>query len=109
MKAFVSLLTALTAAMAVATVIDAQETLRCSGGLVSPGLTTEEILGKCGQPNEKEVIEEPIRARNAGGGSRIIGTAIIERWIYVRASGQFPTLLHNEEGELKRVEFLTRK
>ncbi len=56
----------------------------------------------------KEVIEEPIRARNAGGGSRIIGTTIVERWTYSRAQGQFPALLHVEEGRVKRIEFLTR-
>ncbi len=109
MKAVVSLVAALAVAATLASAARAQETFRCdSGALVSAGLSTDEVLEKCGEPQDKKVIEEPIRARNAGGGSRIIGTTIVERWTYSRAQGQFPALLHVEEGRVKRIEFLTR-
>jgi len=102
------LLVALFAVAIVPTLGNAQDTFRCGNELVSPGLSAEEVVAKCGQPDEKEVTEEPIRARNAGGGSRVIGTAIVEHWTYARGQGQFPALLRIEEGELKSVELLDR-
>jgi hypothetical protein len=108
MKLTIPMMIAVVAAATVATLSHAQETFRCGSDLVSPGLTTDELIAKCGQPDEKEVVEEPIRARNAGGGSRVIGTATVEHWTYSRGQGQFPALLRIEEGELKSVEFLDR-
>lgn len=83
----------LSAALAMTATGYAQETFRCGSSLISPGMPADEVLQKCGQPDDKEVVEEPIRARNAGGGSRVIGTAIVEHWTYSRGSGQFPALL----------------
>ena len=86
-----------------------QETFRCGSALVSPGMASDEVLARCGEPDDKEVVEEPIRARNAGGGSRVIGITLVEHWTYSRGRGRFPALLRIEEGELKRVEFLERE
>jgi len=108
MKLPIPMMIAVFTAAIVSTLSHAQETFHCGSDLVSPGLTTDELITKCGQPDEKEVVEEPIRARNAGGGSRVIGTAIIEHWTYSRGQGRFPARLRIEEGELKSVEFLDR-
>jgi len=108
MKSPDALLIALLAFLVAPALGQAQDTFRCGSELVSPGLSAEEVVAKCGQPDEKEVTEEPIRARNAGGGSRVIGTAIVEHWTYSRGQGQFPALLRIEEGELKSVELQER-
>ena len=84
----------------------AQDTFRCGNALIDVGISAEDLVTECGQPDAKELIEEPVRARNAGGGSRVIGTTQIERWTYSRGAGQFSVLLHIEAGELKRIEFL---
>jgi hypothetical protein len=81
------------------------ETLRCGSRLVAPGETATEVLAKCGKPTSVTVIKEPIRARNATGGTRIVGETHVEIWRYDRGSGKFPALLKFEEGVLKVLEF----
>jgi len=88
--------------------VGAQGVFRCGSSIVDTGLTVAELLGKCGEPDAKEVTVEPIRARNPGGGSREVGTTTIERWTYNRGRGQFPVLLTIEGGSVKRIEFLQR-
>jgi hypothetical protein len=81
------------------------ETLRCGNRLVAPGETATEVLAKCGKPTSVTVIKEPIRARNAQGGTRIVGETHVEIWRYERGSREFPAVLKFEEGVLKALEF----
>jgi hypothetical protein len=83
------------------------ESLRCGNELVQPGATATEVLALCGEPASKQTISEPIRARNAGGGTRVVGTAEYEIWRYDRGSRRFPAILRFEGGVLKRLEFET--
>jgi hypothetical protein len=83
----------------------AADTLRCRSKLVETGATASEVLASCGAPDSKEFRTEPVHARTAAGGTRIIGTAQKEIWRYERGRGQFPAILTFEEGVLKKLEF----
>jgi hypothetical protein len=86
---------------------EADDVIRCRGGLVRAGMIDSEVVAKCGEPASKAIESVPIRVRRANGSSGIIGTTQIERWTYDRGTGQFPALLTFEEGKLKSVELLT--
>jgi hypothetical protein len=81
------------------------ETLRCGSRLVAPGETATEVRAKCGEPTSVTVVREPIRARTAQGGTRVVGETDVEIWRYDRGSGKFPAILKFEEGVLKVLEF----
>jgi hypothetical protein len=81
------------------------DTLRCGNKLVAPGDTATEVLAKCGKPESVDVITEPIRARNAQGGTRVVGETHVEIWRYERGSRSFPAILKFEQGVLKALEF----
>lgn len=81
------------------------ETLRCGNKLVHVGDTAGEVVAKCGEPQARQTIREPIHARNVGGGTRIVGTTEIEVWRYERGSRSFPAVLKFEGGVLKSLEF----
>jgi hypothetical protein len=81
------------------------DTLRCGSRLVAPGETATEVRAKCGEPTSISVIKEPIRARTAQGGTRVVGETHVEVWRYERGSRNFPAILKFEEGVLKVLEF----
>jgi Protein of unknown function (DUF2845) len=82
---------------------------RCRNSLVYEGLSSTEVIGKCGEPATREVLAEPIRARFPSGAFQIVGTRTIEHWIYEREPGQFPARLTFEEGELRKIELLSTR
>jgi Protein of unknown function (DUF2845) len=83
------------------------DTLRCGSKLVEEGESAQAVLAKCGEPASKEVRTEDVRARNASGGTRVVGTTKVEIWRYDRGSGKFPAILTFEDGVLKKLEFET--
>lgn len=82
---------------------------RCGNSLVYDGLSSAEVLGKCGEPASREVLSEPVRAHLPSGASHIVGTTTIEHWVYEREPGQFPALLTFEEGQLEKIELLSSR
>ncbi|MEP7242963.1 MAG: DUF2845 domain-containing protein [Gammaproteobacteria bacterium] len=82
------------------------DTLRCGSSLVSTGMQMSYVLDKCGTPDDKQTISEPILGRNAIGGTYQAGTATREIWTYKRGQGKFPAVLTFEGGELKKLEFI---
>lgn len=79
--------------------------MRCGSSLIAEGATEGEVLQKCGEPNSRSEISEPIRARRANGSSYVVGTTTQQIWRYKRRSGQFPANLTFESGVLKKLEF----
>lgn len=86
----------------------AEDTIRCKSALVRVGMSESEVVARCGEPRHKDVESVPVRAGRRNGGSHVIGTTQIVRWTYDRGAGQFPALLTFEDGELKRIELITR-
>jgi Protein of unknown function (DUF2845) len=81
------------------------DTLRCGNSLIAEGIMMSEVMQKCGEPDSRTQVSEPIRARHPNGNSYVVGTTTEEIWHYQRRSGQFPADLTFEGGVLKRIEF----
>lgn len=81
------------------------DTLRCGNSLIAEGIMMSEVMQKCGEPDSRTQVSEPIRARYPNGNSYVVGTTTQEIWHYQRRSGQFPADLTFEGGVLKRIEF----
>jgi hypothetical protein len=73
--------------------------------LISRGDASTDVLDKCGEPNARETVTEPVYARNANGGTRQIGVVERELWTYDR-SNRIPVRLTFEEGKITRIEYI---
>lgn len=83
----------------------ASETMRCGKWLVDEQASREELIAKCGEPDQKEVKTEDVRRRNKfGTGSQVVGTTNVERWIYNRGSRSFPMVVTIVDGKVKSID-----
>jgi hypothetical protein len=81
------------------------ESMRCSGWIVSAPISVEELLRKCGEPVKKEATTEDIRAsEKSGTGSRRIGTTAIEKWTYNPDGQSLPMIVTVVEGKATRID-----
>ncbi len=80
------------------------EALRCGSWLVTLPVSQTELLQKCGEPDYRESTAEDVRAPARGGGSRAIGTTIIEKWTYRTDPGSLPMLVTLVDGKVTRIE-----
>ena len=80
------------------------DTMRCGSSLISEGAVAAYVLEKCGEPNSRMELSEPIRARYPNGNTYVVGTTTKEIWHYDRGR-QFPANLTFEGGVLKRIDF----
>src|SRR5262245_4560939 len=81
------------------------DSMRCGSSLIAEGATQGEVLQKCGEPDSRTEISEPIYARRPNGTTYVVGTTSQQIWRYQRRSGQFPANLTFESGVLKKLEF----
>jgi hypothetical protein len=80
-------------------------TLRCGDSLVAEGAVEAYVREKCGEPDSKMEVTEPIMARRPDGFAYQAGTTTQHIWRYKRAPGQFPAVLTFEGGVLLKLEF----
>src|SRR5262245_28366145 len=73
------------------------DTLRCGSKLVSTGDSSAEVREKCGSPDSKQTIEEPVNARGVNGQVYQVGTTKHDVWRYRREQGSFPAILTFDE------------
>jgi hypothetical protein len=95
-------------ALAVATCVSlpaGADTMRCGSSLIAEGATQGEVLQKCGEPDSRAEIAEPVYARRPNGTTYVVGSTAQQIWRYQRRSGQFPANLTFEGGVLKKLEF----
>lgn len=86
----------------------ADDSMQCRNGrIINTGMTTAEIVSRCGQPKSRVVDEIPVHARSPSGNVVQTGTTRAERWIYTRGQGQFDAQLTFEDDKLRRIDFLT--
>jgi hypothetical protein len=83
------------------------ETFRCGNFLIREGMAATEIAEKCGEPTQREVLEEPIMATRPNGTTFQVGVTSTEIWIYDRGPGSFPARLTIDEGIARTIELLT--
>jgi hypothetical protein len=81
------------------------DTLRCGNVLIAEGAVAAYVQQKCGEPDSRTQISEPIRARHPNGTTYVVGTTTQSVWHYQRRNGQFPADLTFEGGVLKKIEF----
>jgi hypothetical protein len=70
------------------------------------GVPAAYVLSECGLPANQVIQESVARAGTAEGGSRLVGLALSEQWIYDRGWGRFPAVLVFLDGTLRRIDFL---
>ena len=75
------------------------ETLRCGSKLVKAGMSTDDVRGYCGAPNNESEEERPIRS-----GSRVLGSFVAQIWEYSRG-GNSPAVLEFHDGVLKTITY----
>jgi hypothetical protein len=92
------------AATLVVGTVHGSETIRCGTWVVDASVTVDDLLRKCGEPASKRYSEQDVRTRNAGGGSRKIGTTVTEYWTYDRGSRASPVLVTIIDGKVRSIE-----
>jgi Protein of unknown function (DUF2845) len=55
----------------------ADESFRCGSKLIAVGMTQEEVLSFCGEPNSRSVEVQDVRS-----GNQVVGTTTVQRWTY---------------------------
>ena len=98
-----AVLTAVLAALSFSAVSHAEESMRCGSSIVTSDATPEELVQKCGEPASKKVTEDDIRAANAGGGTRKIGTTSTEVWTYDRGTRAFAMEVTIVDGKIRSI------
>jgi hypothetical protein len=81
------------------------DTLRCRNSLIEEGMAQAYVLEKCGPPDSKMDIKEPVMARRPNGTTFQVGISEMEIWRYNRGSGKFPAVLTFDGGKLRKLEF----
>jgi hypothetical protein len=93
------------ALLAIASLPVQADTLRCGSSLISEGASEGYVTDKCGTPDSKQEITEPVMARGLNGNTYQVGTTTKQIWRYKRSPGSFPAILTFEGGVLKKLEF----
>jgi hypothetical protein len=81
----------------------ADESFRCGSVIITKETSLAALVEKCGEPDSRSSVEEDVRAANAGGGSRKVGTTITETWIYERGSHAFDMVITIVDGKIKSI------
>jgi hypothetical protein len=67
-----------------------------------------EVQSRCGDPDRREAVLLPVRARGADGSSDVSYYARLEHWTYGRESDRLRTVLTFELAMLKKIELVKR-
>jgi hypothetical protein len=82
------------------------DTLVCRNGkTVQPGMTTSEVIDKCGAPTSREAKTEDIRAKGPAGGSVKVGEAVTETWRYDRGSQKQTAILTVRDRKVVSISY----
>lgn len=90
--------------LAVSAVAADADSMRCGKWIVNEQSTPAEILEKCGEPQDKNVIREDVRGRSATGGSFKVGVSIKEQWYYRRGTQSLPMMVTIVDGKVVSIE-----
>ena len=82
--------------------------MRCNGRIVKVGVPAAYVLSECGAPLD-QVIQETTARVGTLTGTRVVGLALSEQWVYDRGYGRFPAVLMFLDGTLRRIDFLPRR
>lgn len=82
----------------------ADETIRCGSWVVDSSATVEELVRKCGEPSSKDSVVQDVRARNADGTTRVVGTTVTEYWTYERGTRALAIVVTIVDGRIRSIE-----
>jgi hypothetical protein len=80
------------------------ESMRCGKWIVNETMTTDEILQKCGAPQQKDVSKEDVFAKNPAGYVTKRGEQVTERWYYKPSSGSLTMMVKILDGKVVSIE-----
>lgn len=80
------------------------ESMRCGKWVVSETASTAEIVEKCGEPQQKDVSNEDVVAKNAAGYFHKVGVKVTERWRYQASNRSLPMLVTIVDGKVVSIE-----
>ncbi len=72
--------------------------LRCGTALVTPGEMEKRVFEKCGEPTNRQVLQDQGSPRNPGN-----AVGVIEIWTYNFGATDYIYTLRFEEGALKEI------
>ena len=75
----------------------ADDTFRCGGTLIEPGMTQAQVLAQCGDPTSKAEETQDVRS-----GPQVVGKTTVSRWKY--ASYSATRVLVFDGDRLVRIE-----
>ena len=77
------------------------DSMRCGNKIVNESATLDELLAKCGQPQDRKVETEDIYAINPNGARVKTGAQTVkERWIYKPTPGALPMAVRIVDGKI---------
>jgi len=77
--------------------------MTCGSWIVTPEVSVDELLKKCGQPTTKETTVEDVRTHGRTGSIKV-GETTSERWIYKRGNSSIPMAVTIVDGEVTAIE-----
>jgi Protein of unknown function (DUF2845) len=95
--------TLLTLILLVVPGLAASESMRCGKWIVNEETPPQDLVTKCGQPQEKDVKTEDVLGVNALGNPIKLGTSTTERWYYKRSPGSLKMLVTIVDGVTKSI------
>jgi hypothetical protein len=77
------------------------DSMRCGSKLVSESATLDELIQKCGQPQDRKIVKEDQYAINPNGARvKTGGQTVKERWIYQASSRALPMAVQIVDGKI---------
>jgi len=80
------------------------DTMRCGNKIVNETATLDELLAKCGQPQDRQVTKEDVYAINPNGARvKTGGQTVKERWVYRPTPGALPMAVQIVDGRVVSI------
>jgi len=93
------------ALLALGGVASADEVMRCGNWVIAAPISLEELLSKCGEPAQKDVVTEDVRTgAKSGRASQVVGTTTTEKWTYRPSTQSLPMVVTIVDGKVTRIE-----
>jgi hypothetical protein len=77
------------------------DSMRCGSKIVNESVTPDELIARCGQPQERKVEKADRYLMNANGFRvKTEGQTVTERWVYQPTPGKLPMAVHIVDGKI---------
>jgi hypothetical protein len=80
------------------------DSMRCGNKIVNESATLDELMAKCGQPQDRKIEKEDQYAINPNGARVKTGLQTVkERWIYKATPGALPMAVQIVDGKIVSI------